>query len=239
MDIQNAVDNYSSAMKHCDNLIAVHRAAGSGGPGKRSVEPSVNRGTIVLAVASWQAFIQDVAKSLRDEALTEARKAATGTHLLLAAMDQWEIDFNAALEKFSTPQPGQVQSLLKRAGYDPRPHWTWNQRGGQGKQDVLVEPWHVEKVIFQWLRVRHDVAHGHDTITPLPILEAVRDPQSSAKLKAAPTLRLTDADDCVKFFRAVVRLTADGAAQHLGEQPPTWEKPPSLALGLHVSNLKK
>ncbi|MFD4661504.1 hypothetical protein ACFWP2_38510 [Kitasatospora sp. NPDC058444] len=237
MDMQEAVDNFANAMTHCDNLIKVHKAAGDGGRGRRTTETSVNRGTIVLAVAAWQAFVQDAAMALRDEALVESRATPPNSRLLHAAMRQWEIDFNAVLEKFSTPGPDQTVSLLKRVGFNPMPSWTWTQRGGRGKQDVLVEPKHVAEVIKQWLRVRHDVAHGHSTIHSLPILGAVRDPSSSAAAKAAPTLRLDDAEDCVKFFRSVVRLTAEAGAGHVGAPAPTWEKTPTLALGLHISNL--
>ncbi|MER5952398.1 hypothetical protein [Streptomyces sp. NPDC001893] len=236
MDIQDTVDNYASAMEHCDNLIAVHRAAGDGSRGRRTTETSVNRGTIVLAVAAWQAFIQDVAKAMRDEAMRECR-AVTGTRLLTSAMDHWERDFNSSLEKFSTPSAENSRALLKRIGFDPRADWTWTQRGGQGNASVVVQPKHVDEVVKQWLRVRHDVAHGHSTIHSLPILGAVRDPKSSAKAKKSPTLRLTDAIDCVGFFRSIVRLTADSAAQHLGATAPTWQSLPKLALGLHISHL--
>lgn len=237
MDMQEAVENFAKAMTHCDNLINVHKAAGNGGRGRRTAETSVNRGTIVLAVAAWQAFVQDTAMALRDAALGELHATAPNSGLLQAAMSQWETDFNGKLEKFSTPGPDQTVSLLKRAGFDPKPSWTWPQRGGRGKQDVLVEPKHVAKVIQQWLRVRNDVAHGHSTIHSLPVLGAVRDRSSSTAAKAAPTLRLDDAEDCVKFFRSVVRMTAEAGAKHLDAPTPTWKKTPTLALGLHISNL--
>jgi hypothetical protein len=237
MDMQEAVDNFAKAMSHCDNLIKAHRAAGHGGRGRRTTETSLNRGTIVLAVATWQAFVQDAAAALRDAALAELQATAPNSGLLQAAMRQWETDLNGAVKKFATPGPDQTVSLLNRVGFDPRPSWTWPQRGGRGMQDVLVEPKHVAKVIEQWLRVRHDVAHGHSTISSLPILGAVRERSSSPAAKAAPTLRLDDAEDCVKFFRSVVRLTAEAGAGHLGAPTPMWETTPPLALGLHISNL--
>jgi hypothetical protein len=223
-------------MKHCDNLIEVHRAAGSGDRGRRTAETSVNRGPIVLAVAAWQAFIQDTACALRDEALAEL-SAISGAPLLGGAMKSWATDFEAALEKFSTPGPEQSRSLLMRVGFDPRPSWTWKQGGGRGKPSVIVEPKHVAEVTTQWLRVRHDIAHGHATIHALAVLTAVRDANASQKARTAPTLRLTDAIDCVGFFRATVRLTAEAAAKHLRVPQPTWQKLPPLTLGLHVSRI--
>ncbi len=156
---------------------------------------------------------------------------------LVAAMNQWRTDFKAAIEKFSTPGVDQTRTLLGRAGFDPRPSWTWNQRGGRGRGLSVVEPAHVSKVIDQWLRIRHDIAHGHSTFHPLPVLTAVRDPRSSAKVRQAPNLRLDDAIDCMAFFRSIVRLTAQYAAAHIGVVPPKWASMPVLALGVNVAAL--
>ncbi len=75
MDIQEAVSNFCRAMEHCDNIVQVHRAAGSGARGRRSSETSVNRGTVVLAVASWQAFVQDLALALLETAMADLQTA--------------------------------------------------------------------------------------------------------------------------------------------------------------------
>lgn len=236
VNLQETVDNFMNATKHCDNLITVHRSVGDGGRGRRTIETSVNRGTIVLTVASWQAFVQDLALTLRDQALAESQ-AASSSQLVRGAMKQWETDFNAVVEKFSTPGPDQTRSLLQRVGFDPRPGWTWTQKGGQGRSPFLVEPKHVTTVINYWLRVRHDVAHGHSTISSLPILTAVRNPRSSPRSAASPTLRLTDAIDCLAFFRAVSMVTVEAAAAYLQTAVPVWDPRPKLALGLNVSQL--
>ncbi|MEU8934784.1 hypothetical protein AB0D30_33470 [Streptomyces sp. NPDC048409] len=194
MDVQTAVGNYANAIKHCKNLETVHRAAGNGGRGRRDAETSINRGSIVMAVAAWQAFVQDLATALRDATFSEVGEGFDRP-LLTSAITQWKRDFDGAAERFSTPDAAQTIALLKRAGFDPRPSWAWRQRGGQGSGPVQVHRHHVVDVIGMWLRIRHDVAHGHATVHALPILTAVRDPKASAKVKAAPTLRLTDAID--------------------------------------------
>ncbi|MFD5749073.1 hypothetical protein [Streptomyces sp. NPDC127033] len=238
MDVQTAVGNYANAIKHCKNLETVHRAAGNGGRGRRDAETSVNRGSIVMTVAAWQAFVQDLATALRDATFTEVGDDSDQP-LLAAAMKQWRSDFDSAMGRFSTPDADQTISLLSRAGFNPRPSWSWQQQGGQGSGPVQVEPQHVADVIGMWLRVRHDVAHGHATVHALPILTAVRDPKASAKLKADPTLRLTDAIDCRNFFTSVVRVTAEAAAQYVGQPSPQWEEPSRLRLGLHPSQARK
>jgi hypothetical protein len=224
-------------MQHCDNLVKVHRAAGTGTRGRRAAETSVNRGTIVLAVASWQAFVQDVANALRDAVLAQSQSHAATAPLVVAALSHWNTEFISAIERFSTPGPDQSRTLLMRAGFDPYISWSWKQRGGRASGQVTVQPNDVAKVINQWLRVRHDVAHGHATVQSLPILTAVRDSGSSATARANPTLRLTDAIDCVAFFRSIAWLTGNAAANFASLPAPVWPETPPLALGLHVSNL--
>ncbi len=48
-------------------------------------------------------------------------------------------------------------------------------------------------------------------------------------------MRLDDAKACVRFIRSVARLTAQAAAQHVGQAPPAWKQMPRLALGVHDS----
>ena len=223
-------------MAHCDNLVHVHRAAGDGGVGRRTEETSVNRRTIVLAVAAWQAFVQDIAKALSDQALAELHLLQSA-RVLPAVVQHWKAEFDQAVHKFATPDPAKSRALWKHFGFDPRPKWTWQQRGGQGNKTVMVEPKHVDEVIEQWLRVRHAVAHGHANLPALPVLSAVRDPNASARAKTSPNLRLTDAIDCMCFFRSVARITADAAARHVQAAAPAWRKDATLALGLHISNI--
>ncbi len=236
MDVQTAVDNYERAMGHCDNIVHVHRAAGDGGVGRRTEETSVNRGTIVLAVAAWQAFVQDIAKALADQAFAELHLIQSA-RVLPAVIQHWKTDFDRAVYAFATPDPAKSRALWKHFGFDPRPKWTWKQGGGRGNKGVMVEPKHVDEVMEQWLRVRHAVAHGHANLPGLPVLTAVRSQRVTARAKTSPNLRLTDAIDCMRFFRSVAKITADAAAGHVQATAPAWKKDVSLALGLHISKV--
>jgi hypothetical protein len=50
-------------------------------------------------------------------------------------------------------------------------------------------------------------------------------------------VRLDDAKACVRFIGSVARLTAQAAAQHVGQAPLAWKQLPRLALGVHISAL--
>jgi hypothetical protein len=43
---------------------------------------------------------------------------------------------------FATPNWENVRKLMRGAGFDPRPHWTWAQLGGQGVGTVTLDPDH-------------------------------------------------------------------------------------------------
>ncbi|WP_328653556.1 hypothetical protein OG598_06730 [Micromonospora sp. NBC_00330] len=233
MDVQDTVRNFVKALEHCQNMVVVHRAVGDGGRGRRLEETSLNRGVVVFAAATWQAFVQDLAMALRDATLVQL-KAVTAPPLLNGAMRQWETDFNSSLEKFSTPGPGQTQTLLRRVGFDPQPAWTWQQRV-RGRK-VHVTPSHVRTAMTQWLDVRHGVAHGHAVLPIVNVLQGVRD-RTTAEALPASNVRLSDAIDCMRFFRAVVKVTADAAAAYVGQSAPSWPYKVPMVLGLDPAKL--
>ena len=62
---------YRNAMTHCDNLIEVHKRAGTGSRGRKWIETSVNRAVVVIAIASWQAAVQDITRFLLKRGMPE------------------------------------------------------------------------------------------------------------------------------------------------------------------------
>jgi hypothetical protein len=70
----------------------------------------------------------------------------------------------------------------------------------------------VDTRLDEWLKVRHAIAHGHDELPVVAALESVRLDGATSN----PTIRLTDAEQCVSFTRRLVSLTSTAAAAHLG-----------------------
>lgn len=207
MDLQAAIDNFDRAMTHCDNIVAVHRAHGGGGGGRRYAEISLDRAVIVLAIAAWQAAVQDMTNATLDMAapssvppIEHARYQASIGHVRKAAAD------------FATPNAQNTRRLMHSAGFDPRPFWTWTTSGGRGRPQVTWTPQSVDARLDEWLKVRHAIAHGHDE---LPVVQALQ----SVRLDGAasdPSIRLVDAEQCIAFVSRLVRLTTLGLAAHLG-----------------------
>lgn len=215
MDLQEAVDNFRRATQHCDNVVAVHRGYGGDQRGRRAEEMSLNRAVIVLAVASWQAVIQDYTRACLDLSAPVAGSSITpATFALIAGRVRREI------ADFSTPNAENTRRLLMGAGFDPRAFWTWTQRAGRGRGVETWRPVDADLRINEWLRVRHAIAHGHAQLPQVDALQSVR--LQPAAPPADPSLRLSDAERCLAFFRRLARLTSTALAAHLAVTPPSW-----------------
>ncbi len=230
MDLQDARDRFERAMGHCDAIAQVHKTHGGGSQGFRSLEPSLNRAIVVLAVAAWQTAVQDLTRAALDHSHPAG---GSGIGALLRGQ------VLQAVGGFSTPDSQKSRSLLKLVDFDPYPLWTWSQMGGQGVGSIIVTPARAAETIDDWLRLRHDIAHGHARLSVVDVLESVRQkaktwqaahPAASHRdalnhLKSLtafePSLRLVDAQRCVTHFRRLARLTAKGLAA-TGVGPDAW-----------------
>jgi hypothetical protein len=226
MTVQEAVDNYERGMRHCDNLVKVHRNAGTGLQGKRTIEVSINRAIVVLTVAAWQAFVEDITEAVLAVATA---LPATGPTLPRGQLSLLAGQVKKAIGDFATPNCENSRRLMGSAGFDPYADWTWTQPGGRAVGIITVTPQDVAGRINYWLRLRHDLAHGHDSLSPLPVLQAVRQLPGPPPPRWEPSLRLVDATACMGFFRRIAKLTALAASQHTGQPAPAWPAPESPA----------
>jgi hypothetical protein len=212
MDLVEANSNFSRATRHCDNLIEIHRAHGGPWHGRRDREVSINRAVVVLAIAAWQAVVQDYTLACLDLSAPSAGSPWSAEFAVVDGRTRTDI------ERFATPNAQNVQRLLKGAGFDPWPYWVWTQHGGRGQGMKTWSPQEASRRIDEWLKVRHAIAHGHGELPQVSALQAVR--LQASNPPAAPPLRLDDAERCLAFFRRLARLTALGLASHLGVSAP-------------------
>lgn len=206
MDLQEALDNFRSAIEHCDNLLDIHKTHGGSNRGVRMKEPSLNRAVVVLAVAAWQAAVQDAARSCIDLGAPTNPPQAVITYKLQTGF------FNKAIGDFATPSAEKSRDLLKLGGIDIKSHWTWR----QGVKMLTFND--VSETLNKWLKVRHALAHGHQELPSVDVLEVVR--QNIPTRKAPPSLRRDDAEACVKFLKRIVNATLNGVAAEYGVPSP-------------------
>lgn len=208
MDLADAARHWQAVITHCDHLVAVHRHRK--GAGRRYEEMAINRAIVVMAVAAWQAAVEDMVHAGLD-----AGAPAPGSSLSQRGYDLLAGNVKTAVSRFSTPSAQNSRELLRLVNYDPWPMWTWP-TGPFGRQHWKSSD--VAARLDAWLKVRHAIAHGASALPSVTALGAVRrDPKTTD-----PPLHLSDAEDCLGFIRNLTRSTGGGMAQHLGTASPDW-----------------
>lgn len=184
MDAARAV--FENAMTDSRNLLAIHKDLNAG-HGRRFREVSLNRAMVVLTVAAWQAFVQDlVREALAIIAIPPTQPGHAHFRLI-------EIDAKRAIRSFSTPGPQNTRNLLGHVGVDPGPYWTW------WAGPVHYTQAEVQLRMDEWLSVRHAVAHG-DRLPEKSVLTRLPSGDYS--------LTRYNAEVCMNFFSAAVTRTA-------------------------------
>lgn len=127
---------------------------------------ALNRSVVVLTVAAWQAWVEtyvSTALAVLDE--SPAKGSNDAEYLRLRAASRPLIELAAEeVRRFNTPDAGQVCRLLRLLGDDPRPRWSIV--GGdsrRGRDDVVGQ-------LNDWVRVRHAIAHGEQSLPAVPVL---------------------------------------------------------------------
>jgi hypothetical protein len=191
-----AQDEFEQAMRDPNNLVEIHRELKTG-PGRRTREVALNRAIVVLSVAAWQAYVQDVAKA----ALHHIRPAPgdpQGGYPVLRGQ------VLSSVHRFATPNAENTRDLLLHVGFDPWPSWVWMQ--GPAK----VTSTQARERLNRWIRVRNAIAHGDD----LP-----DEPVLSKTDSGAPSLRLRNARACISFFQHLAAASTDGLGDILPPRP--------------------
>jgi hypothetical protein len=176
---------FEAAMIHCDNLLAIPHQAGGGRGYGAMLKSSANRAVVVLAMASWQALVQDTVTFILDYRELESVRAKAVREL----------------GRFSTPSAANTRKLLRLVGFDPDPYWSW--RGTDGQQ--------VEGRLKDWLNVRHAIAHGDEMMPKVLVLEEVREKGPRLAVRG-PNIRVEDARQCAAFIRRLAWATLNGVA---------------------------
>lgn len=220
MDLQEASERFKAAIGYCDDVVAVHRRSGTGLPGRRGEETTLNRAVVVMAVAAWQVVVENLVLAALDSATAHAAANPPAT---LAAYGG---TVRGSVRRFSTPNSQQSRILLQSVGFDPQPYW--NAYSVRGRQAAGT----LQEQLDGWLRVRHAIAHADEALPAEIVLQHVRQ-SASRQIRSGvapgsvvppvhPGLRLPDAESCVKFMRRIARSTGGGFATEFGLTPVAW-----------------
>lgn len=163
--MSDAIKGWVQNLAEVRRLLAIHQQLGGTTPGRRHKLEVLNKSGIVLLVACWEAFIEDLASSAFDAMLTNATDptvfpADVLTHAsrdLKNALDQrevWKLAgtgwktvlqdhrtqlFKDYIGKFNSPKPKQIDALFSSLiGMTSLSQgWSWHGMSSDGAVDKL------------------------------------------------------------------------------------------------------
>lgn len=202
--MSEAREGFDRRAKDVQDLVGIHedlgrmRGAGSASRtprrGRRYRESALNHAVVVLTVAGWQAFAEDLVDGIVLAIEPPMGSPGVEAHKVLKAL------ISRAKTNYATANAENTRSLMLNAGFDPFPHWQWGGRWPMTSTEVSQK-------VNQWLKVRHAIAHGDEKLPHLTVLDCSG---------AGPSLTKNCAESCLKFFSKMVHKTADAAENEFG-----------------------
>jgi hypothetical protein len=197
---------FSDLIVYVDQLIDIHGKLKKG-KGRRHHQEALHRAGVVLTIAAWESYVEEVLREAYDVIMTNGLAVSGTTTATIPAWAQHLFKLRATdlghhLKQFNTPNAQNVRRLMEEwLGLDPTASWQWNSKGPG-------ENWNAEtcrKQLDLWLRIRHGVAHGGGLPKDIPWLQGSK----------GPRLVLYHMKDCKHTLMHLVRLTDEAIENHL------------------------
>jgi hypothetical protein len=161
-----------------------------------SRDVALNRSVVVLTVAAWQAWVETyVGTALAAVTEPPANRADDAEYLRLLYATGPLIELaTREVDRFSTPDAGEVCRLLRLLGDDPRSRWSFVAANGRASTAEVVGR------LNGWVKVRHAIAHGHGHLPPVGVLDRTKGGYGSLTYRRAA--------QCAAFFRELAAATS-------------------------------
>lgn len=147
MTIKQSEAKFDKAMRVPERVLAVEASVqwGTGFPAKRQ---ALYEATVVLTVAAWQSFVEDIARAVLTATIRSARSQGSKLEALTTA------SLDDSIRRFNTPNMQNTRELFKSVGFDLGTTWTVSLQG------TSLMSHEAATLVNTWLQVRHSVAHG-------------------------------------------------------------------------------
>lgn len=196
--------SFESLLDNARSLIDIHGRLGKG-RGRRHGEMALNRGAVVLAIAAWQTFVEQLARTILE--ILEAESGRDPKYRLIRA------EVLRYIGRFNTPDSRNSVQLLASTGFNPKPYWRFavrwpiaHLRSGRVQHRLKAyDPEEACDELDAWLQVRHRIAHGG--VFDRPMFQALL----SGTARGMPSLQRKDAERCVAFIQQLASVTESAA----------------------------
>lgn len=176
---------FKDNLEEVNQLMAMHAAFAGKGPGRKHRVEVLNKSAILFACASFEAFIEDLARRSFDHLVLKSKDQTTLPKAILKSIaealrtdknelkvwdlagDGWrtvaEHHRNTIILKhigpFNTPKPHNIESLLKELTGFPETYPVWKWQG----MNVAAS----KKKLKDFVELRGALAHGSKPATPV------------------------------------------------------------------------
>ena len=206
--LRQARIRYHLAAQGALDLVQVHRNLNDGPGRRRGPALTLNRSAIVLAVAAWQAYVEDVALAIVVGLAPQSGTRLAATYRLVKS------HVEARVKLLSTPNSGKTKELLALVSFDPTSAWgvsfEWERqrsaRHGSMRTSITLTPAAAIVELDRWMKLRHAIAHGN----PLDARGAYAY-LLTGLAQGRPVVNRRDADRCAAFLAALVEATTEEA----------------------------
>jgi hypothetical protein len=138
-------------LRDARELNNIHAQLRTGSPGRQYGLASLNRAVVVVSVSAWESYLEELMResllALQPPALPPGAWQVLNAHAI------------ALLARFNTPNPANVEQLLRNCLGLPGIHLSWNWQNCTSAQAV--------QRLTDVLAYRHQIAHG---VNPRPII---------------------------------------------------------------------
>lgn len=197
---------FKENLDEVNQLLAMHAALAGAGPGRKHRVEVLNKSAILFACASFEAFIEDLARRSFDHLVTKSKDQTALPKAILKAIAEelrtnknelkvWDLAgdgwrtvaehfksnvISKHIGPFNTPKPHNIQCLLKELTGFPEtyPVWKW-----QGMSEAASK-----KKLKDFVVLRGSLAHGNNPATPV----LKKDVLSYVKFLACLSVRLSN-----------------------------------------------
>jgi hypothetical protein len=159
-------------------LDDAHTQLRTGNPGRQYGLASLNRAAVVMSVSAWESYIEELMR----EAVQTLRPATPP----LGAWPALNAHVMGMLGNFNTPNPGNVERLIRNCLGLRDVHLSWTWRNGTSAQAV--------QRLTDAMTFRHQIAHG---------------------VNPRPTIHNHYSSPLPEFFRRLARCTDAAVRNHL------------------------
>jgi len=151
-----AKDTFDKQVRTVGQFIQIHKKLRGDDRGRRYNQEALNQASIVMIVAAWQAYIEELLENCLDK-IKLSYNISSKIDQNLITFELLRNQFDQQIRKFNTPNCENVQKLFRDTiGFDP--FTCWEYRCGPRQWDFKE----TRERTNLWVKIRHQIAHGSE-----------------------------------------------------------------------------